>query len=362
MDARKRTILIIVSSVLACILIAAIILWIFVFSLPKPQGNNQNTETVTQTTESDIAQVEENKYISFIEGVPVEAEKENVIALIIENFVSSRRQMAGLSEASLVFETEAEGGITRFLAIFPYQTLEKVGPVRSARPYFVKWAEMFDPGFVHAGGSDMALSSIYSSGRVFDLDCLALEGGLKYCLRDFLYYAPHNLFANLKDLRELMDERSWDKPLTESFFQFGPLSAFTIEGEENNAQVIHVYYPFPEYFVRWDFDQNNKVYLRNQAGAAHIDNGNGKQLSAANVVIMITDYYAIDEEGRLSMKVDGSGEMYLFREGKVIAGTWEKRDSLSKLKFYDENGAEMLLAPGKTWISIINSGNSLQWE
>jgi len=362
MDAGRRKILIIAGLTSACVLIALFLVWYFIFALPKPKIPEQSTDNTLKTTESDIAQVEEPKYTSLIEGVPVDATEERALAVIIENYIDSRRQMTGLSSASLVFEAEAEGGITRFLAIFPYQSLERVGPVRSARPYFVKWAEMFDAAIVHAGGSDIALSSIYSSARVFDLDCLALEGGLKNCFRDYLYYAPHNLFASLLDLREFIDEYKWNKPLSESFFQYGPLSSLTIDSEENNVSIIHVYYPFPEYFIRWDYDKENNRYLRFQAGEPHMDHGNNEQITAVNLVVMFTDYYPVDDAGRLSMKTEGEGEMFLFREGKVIAGTWSKIDTQVKLKFYGENGAELLFAPGKTWISVINKRDLVQWE
>jgi len=362
MDAGKRKILIIVGIISACVLIALVLVWYFIFALPKPKPVDENKDDSQAATESDVAQVEEPKYTSFIEGVSVEATEERVLAVIIENYIDSRRQMTGISDASLVFETEAEGGITRFLAIFPYQSLTRVGPVRSARPYYVKWAQMFDAAMVHAGGSETALFSIYSNANVFDLDCLALEGGLKNCFRDYLYYAPHNLFASLKDLREFIDEYKWNKPLTQSFFQYGPLSLLTIDSLDNNALSVHVYYPFPEYFVRWDYDKTNNQYLRFQAGEQHIDHGNNKQIAVSNLVILFTDYYPVDDAGRLSMKTEGEGQMALYRDGKVIAGTWSKIDSMSKLKFYGENGAELLLTPGKTWISVINRTDLVQWE
>ena len=93
-----------------------------------------------------------------------------------------------------------------------------------------------------------------------------------------------------------------------------------------------------------------------------MDHGNNEQITAVNLVVMFTDYYPVDDAGRLSMKTEGEGEMFLFREGKVIAGTWSKIDTQVKLKFYGENGAELLFAPGKTWISVINKRDLVQWE
>jgi hypothetical protein len=217
----------------------------------------------------------------------------------------------------------------------------------------------------HAGGSDTGLSAIYSSGNILDLDGLSLEGGLKYFIRDYDYFAPHNLFANISELRDLVDEIGWDKPLssTDPFFLFGPVEANSSPSmDDEEAFTIHIYYPFPEYFVRYDYNELSQLYERFQAGEPHIDNGNGKQIMASNVVVLITNYYSTDEVGRLYMKTEGQGDMYLFRDGKVFPGTWERITTLDKYKFYDQNGNELAFAPGKTWISVVNYQGGLQWE
>jgi hypothetical protein len=360
---RKKLTAIIISSAAAIILIAALILWAFVFRLPSPEPEVfEHDEEVVHETESDVAVLNE-AHESFIDGTEINAEEENMIAVIIENHGDSRRQMNGLYSASLVFETEAEGGITRFLAFYPYQNTEKVGPVRSARPYFARWAEMFNTALAHAGASEMGFSAIYSSGRILDLDGLALEGGLEYFTRDYMYYAPHNLYANLEELRELMDERGWNKPVEEQFVKFGDIDENSLTNSDiEEAETIHIYYPYPNYFVRYDYDSENEKYLRFEGGEAHIDHLNGKQIETSNVVVMITNYYPTDEEGRLYMKTEGKGDMYLFRNGKVIPGTWKRISSSDKYKFYDENDTELKFNKGKTWISVINYQGGMQWE
>lgn len=360
MDKKKRNILI--AAAIAIPILIIVIVWIWVFALPEPQIED-NQEADASKTESDLAVIEESEYTSLIDGKPIDVEEERMIGVVIENHTDSRRQMSGLAQASLVFETEAEGGITRFLAFFPYQTTAKVGPVRSARPYFVRWAEQFDTAFAHAGGSDMGLSAIYNSGRIYDLDGLALEGVEKYFTRDYTYFAPHNLFANLEELRQLIDDRGWDKPLEDSFVTFGDQPIDDSLGEEiYSARTIHIYYPFPQYFVRYEYDEENNVYLRYEADEPHIDHATETQISASNVVVMITDYYATDEEGRLYMKTEGSGSMYLFRNGKVYSGTWNKLNNQDSLKFYDDNDVELMFEEGNTWISVINFQGGLQWE
>ncbi|MBD3156847.1 DUF3048 domain-containing protein [Candidatus Peregrinibacteria bacterium] len=355
MDKKKRLYLIIGGVALLLVIVITVV-WASVFALPEPEPEEPVREEEQERIEP--VEEEEEEIHSYIDNTVIEKEEERMIAVIIENHTESRRQMAGLEEASLVFEAEAEGGITRFLAFYPYQDTERVGPVRSARPYFVRWAEQFDSALAHAGGSELGLSTIYSSGHVFDLDGLALEGGLKYFTRDYVYFAPHNLFTNIDELRELMNDRGWDKPLEDPYFEFGDLS----DDSADNAETVHIYYPFPEYFVRYEYDEDTGVYERFQDGDPHIDHGSEKQITASNVVVLITNYYPTDEVGRLYMKTEGSGDMYLFRDGKVIPGTWKRPETHSPYTFYDENGEELVFASGKTWVSVVNYQSGLQWE
>jgi len=361
MDKKKRLYLI-VGGVATTFLFITIIVWTIVFALPAPPKElvSENKKPVQQ----EVVEIKEKEsHLSLVDDLPIDEDKERMVAVIVENHTASRRQMAGLEQASLVFETEAEGGITRFLAFFPYQSPDRVGPVRSARPYFVKWAEQFNSALAHAGGSQMGLNAIYSSGSVFDLDGLALEGGLKYFMRDYVYFAPHNLFTNISELRDLMKDRNWDKPLIEPFFLFGSVEKNedpSIDPEK--ASIIHIYYPFPNYFVRYDYDSTDEIYKRFQAGNPHIDHGSEKQITASNVVILVTSYYPTDDAGRLYMKTEGEGDMYLFRNGEVFTGKWKKLHASDRYKFYGENGDELVFAPGKTWISVINNQGGLQWE
>lgn len=362
MNKRKLT-LIILGVVVAFILLVSILVWIFILRIPDPKPvEYEENETTSEETQADIPVLSESTK-SLIDASEIEIDNEQMIAAVIENHVDSRKQMQGLYDASLVMEMEAEGGITRFLAFYPYQNIEKVGPIRSIRPYFVRWAEMFDTALAHAGASEMGFSAIYTSGRIFDLDGLALEGGLRYFTRDYMYYAPHNLYANLQELRELMDERGWEKSIEEEFFKFGDLDDSTLSNSDiENAEILHIYYPSPSYFVTYEYDQENETYLRYQGGAPHIDSGNNEQIEISNVVVLITNYYPTDSVGRLYMKTEGKGDMYLIREGKVFPGTWKRTTSQEKISFYDANNDQLKFKEGKTWISIIDYQKGLQWE
>lgn len=358
MDKKKQKI--IIYSAIALFLLVILIVWLFVFSLPpKNVEQDSNEEVKSDQSELELPEIEKGNE-SLFDGLSIKEEEEHPLAVVIENHTDSRRQQSGLSDASLVFEAEAEGGITRFLAIFPYQNLERVGPVRSARPYTVRWAEMFNSAMAHAGASNLGFSTIYNSGKILDLDGLALEGGLKYFTRDYLFYAPHNLFANLEELRELADERGWDGTFDDTVFKFGP--SLENGDDADLADTIRVYYPWPQYYVRFEFDPENNVYKRYQNGEEHIDSNTGDQIAPSNVVVMITNYYPTDDEGRLYMKTEGTGDMYLFRNGKVYPGTWKRYTTQDVLKFYGPDDEELVFEKGQTWISVINYDAGMQWE
>lgn len=361
---KNKRIKIVISGVITLVVIIVLSIWFTAFSLPaEPVEDTQaNILASDEETEADLAKIDDAN-TSLFDGLPIKAEEEHALAVIIENHTEARRQQAGLNDASIVFEAEAEGGITRFLAIFPYQNTEKVGPVRSARPYTARWAEMFNSAFAHAGGSELGLSTIYNSGRILDLDGLALEGGLKYFTRDHLYFAPHNLFANLTELRELADDRGWDGEIEESVFKFGSfLDNQNDEDEVELADTLRIYYPWPQYNVRYEYDAKNENYKRYQNGVTHIDKNDGNQITPSNVVVMITNYYPTDEEGRLYMKTEGKGDMYLFRNGKVYPGTWERYTTSDDLKFYGADDKELVFGKGQTWISVVNQTSGMQWE
>jgi hypothetical protein len=152
-------------------------------------GNEENADLDEELLEN-LSNPPRN--ISLLSGVSYAQSSSNaIIAAIIENHPAARPQMLGLAESPLVIEALAEGGITRYLAFFDNQNLEKVGPIRSARPYFADWSEEIASGFIHAGGSETALNQIANS-VLFDIDEANDEEVL---FRDFRYLKPHNLFC-----------------------------------------------------------------------------------------------------------------------------------------------------------------------
>ncbi|MGB9680810.1 MAG: DUF3048 domain-containing protein, partial [Minisyncoccia bacterium] len=126
------------------------------------------------------------------------------LAVSIENHPESRPQ-SGLDKASLIFESPTEGGITRFLAFFVENDVQKLGPVRSARTYFLDWLSEFDGIFAHCGGNADALALI-PSYNIKDLDEFNFP---KIYWRTYDRYPPHNLYTKTDNLWQKAEELGW---------------------------------------------------------------------------------------------------------------------------------------------------------
>lgn len=279
---------------------------------------------------------------------------ETVIAVMVENHPSARPQLAGLNQAAIIYEAEAEGGITRFLGIFNDWQIEKVGPVRSARPYFIDFAAEYGAVYAHAGGSEPALQQL-QNGTVLNVEALQHEGDGYYFFRDTRYSAPHNLFANLSALPKLIQENAWSEE-SQDRFQFSPPLSAPSSAETNNsdgqAHYISLNFSTPSYRVDYYYDSAQNRYSRYLAGAKHLDRSDNSQFQPANIIVQFTEYQPYDEYGRLTLRTAGEGKSLLFKNGEVWQGIWRK-DKNKTTKFLKNDGQEFELEPGQTFVEVI---------
>lgn len=284
--------------------------------------------------------------------------KEDVfISVIIENHPKSRPQMKGLSKAGIVYEALAEGGITRFLAIFSYQNLSKIGPIRSARPYFVQLAQSYYGGFAHAGGSPQALSLI-SQIELVNLEGLYYEEiSGRYFFRDTDYYAPHNLFADLVKLKPLV--RDTNKVQTSILPLFNFLDENIKKDYTQDARQIIIDFSETEFKTVFAYNSELNKYLRYLGGIPHIDSTDNSQVAPSNVIVVKARHDLIDDDGRLDIGVIGKGKAFVFTRGQKFSAIWHKKNSLTSIRFNTEDDGEIYLSSGQTWIAIIDDEDKL---
>ncbi len=281
-----------------------------------------------------------------IDGVFVPEEDYNlpVVALIIENHTDSRPQ-AGINEANLVIEAEAEGGITRLLAFFSEsEKPERIGPIRSARPYYLDWAKEFSALFVHIGGSPEALAKIIKD-NILNLNEFYNE---KYFWRDKINIAPHNVFTSGENLNKYLELKGLERG---DFipWEFKDEASFDERGDSQN---IEINYQRDYYNVEWKYNKEENSYIRHMAGEPHLSE-DGEFIKAKNIAIAIMNQKVLDSELRLKIENIGEGKSVVCMDGNCTEGRWKKNSSSSRMRFYDDDNNEINFNRGTTWIEVI---------
>lgn len=280
-----------------------------------------------------------------LEGAPAASRAPalpGAVTVMIDNHPDAWPQ-AGIDQADVVYEAVAEGGITRLLAVFYSHAPEKIGPVRSARPYFVAIARGYDAPYAHAGGSEDAYASLRRLA-VRDLDEIRNAGAYFWRARD--RKAPHNLYTGASRLLEAAARRGWT--LT-------PPPAFPVgrpEGGEAAGSVTITYSDNRWYRYVTSYRFSGDRYEKEVNGAPFLADG-GKPVTAANVLILFVPTRPVgDGEGHMDIAVEGEGEALFLVGGMAYEGRWRKRSAAEPFTF-TLGGEPMLFSPGPTWVNLV---------
>lgn len=267
---------------------------------------------------------------------------------IIENSKLARPQ-SGLSEADIVYETSAEGGIPRFLALFHKNTPDKIGPVRSVRPYFLTLSKEHALPIGHCGGSSEALSEINNDSALMSINEMSNS---KYYYRDTDRKAPHNLYTSSELLLDSIKVKGFN-PTPKAFFNYSenPLENASESVSDFSVVTNRIY------TTQYKFEDNRYTkYMDNEIA---IDAATNSPLTFKNVIVQKTDINLNSDGNHLDINLIGTGSGYLFVDGKKMDITWSKDSEYSKTKFYNSHGAEIDLAPGNTIINIIDTNGNI---
>lgn len=288
---------------------------------------------------------------STLSGLPVDpsVNQRTVTGVMIENSMDARPQ-SGLGQSNVVFEAIAEGGITRFLALYQDTAPDNVGPIRSARPYYAQWVLGFDAGYAHVGGSPQALADIKAWG-VRDLDQFA-NGGSYH--RVSTRAAPHNVYTSIAALNQLEVSKGY---ATSNFTGFvrKPKEA---PSKAPNVKTIDLAISGPLYGVHYDYNAATNSYNRSEGGAPHIDANTNAQISPKVVIAMVMPYSLAADGYHSDYATIGSGPVFVFQDGTLTTGQWTKSANNAQFTFADAAGKPIKLNPGQTWLAAVgNAGN-----
>ncbi len=283
------------------------------------------------------------------------------IAVMIDDQKDARPQ-SGFNAASVVWQAPAEGGIPRYMLIFAERDPGAVGPVRSARQYFIEWAAEWRATYVHVGGSPQALATLkkFGTGKlVYNADDFRWEG--TYLWRIKTRFAPHNVYTDGKHLRSL-GTRVGAKPLKTpkpvwSFAADAPLELRPSGGK------IDITYP--ENQIGYRYDRKSNTYLRLVYGKAHVDAADKKRVAPKNVVIMVMRFGPLNDghpnKKRLEAHDVGSGRAWISTNGITIQGTWRKDSVTGPTRFFDKKGNPVVLTIGQTFVQVVPVGTPVKF-
>lgn len=325
------------------IFMAVILLVIGIFNLLFQNKNNNQKIVVDNSKQGPV-------YRHVLNGTAIENPEQDffAIAIMFDNAYDARPQH-GLDKADIVYEALAEGNITRLVGVFDSrQNIDKIGPVRSARPYYMDWVNEYAGIYMHVGGSPDALAGIddYSFCNIDQIGA-----GEIYFWRDNDLDAPHNVFtssANWLRVGEIKEIANINPAIAWNF----------VDSEDNLGFDISIDYS-AVYNVDWKYNDKLNAYLRYQGDDKFIYD-TGEQAVAANVIVQVVDAEIIDEKIRRKMDTQEGGKAFVFNSLGRQDGTWEVIDG--RTRFFDEEKNELKLVPGQTWVQVIPSEEYLVIE
>ncbi|MDQ3127334.1 MAG: DUF3048 domain-containing protein, partial [Chloroflexota bacterium] len=279
------------------------------------------------------------------------------IAVMVDDHGAARPQ-SGFSTASVVWQAPAEGGIARYMLVFQESIPGDVGPVRSARSYYIAWAAELRALYAHAGGSPQALVTLRARGNgqlVYNADEFRWAGTFR---RVAFNVAPHNLYTTGKQLRALAATRgAADGPIT-SAWVFGPDAPIASRPVGGRIQVAYL-----ANAIRYDYHRLSNTYLRSVTGEkAQIDRSTKRRVAPKNVVVMLVRFGPLNDgsnKKRLEADVIGSGTAWVSTNGVTVKGTWRKASLTGPTRFFDAAARPITLTVGQTFIQVMPIGSKV---
>src|SRR5690625_743650 len=319
-------------------------------------------ETIEQPIEEEKEEVvEQEEEETFANKYPLtgietnESVDHRIVSVMVNNQVQARPQ-SGLSKADIVFEILSESNITRFLALFHSEQPEVVGPVRSAREYYMNLAKDYEAIYVYHGAADFVNDLVKQSGVDFLNGSLYDNDGHLF-KRESFRKAPHNSYLQFGAVNDVAESKGYS--LTKSLDLSLP---FIDEDDEifgdNVAQVSIGYIgQNPGHVVQYKYNDQTEQYERYEDDAQTVELNTEEPVQVSNVFIIEADHEVIDKEGRRKINFASGGNAYLLQKGKLQQVDWiNDNGQIIPVK----EGAEVGFLPGKTWINVVPTDPGLE--
>lgn len=329
------------------------------FYVPAPKMDIQRGNAERETPD------ENHMVHSYLTGKLTDADiaLKRPMAVMINNIINAIPQ-AGLAQAEVIYEAPVEGDITRLMAIFEeYDKLDKIGPIRSCRDYYIDFAMEYDAMYTHFGQAVYAFDLLNSEmvNNISGLQYQEAAGEINgYAGEDIFYRtddrpAPHNAYTSYEGLKTAIERKGYSYAFDDDYtghFKFAA-DGETVSYTDGAASYIQpsLYSNMPHF----EYDESTGRYNRFQYDGAQIDELTGEQLAFDNVIIQYCPIAYYDENGYLNVDTNAGGEAVLFTNGTFQYASWQKDSDWGPARYYDADGNELSVNQGKTWICIVDN-------
>ncbi|MBQ2937709.1 MAG: DUF3048 domain-containing protein [Clostridia bacterium] len=311
-------------------------------------SENQNEEILTANV-----QEEKEKEIQIFKG------NDRPIAVMIDNHNQAWPQ-AGLNQAYLVYEIIVEGGETRLMALFKGTTVDKIGPVRSSRHYFLDYAMENDAIYAHFGWSPQAQSDI-SKYKINNINGITESESTFWRVKD--KYSPHNAVTSTEALLKVAESKGYKTTSSKESVLNYVTDDVKLEDGQSATSITIPHSTLQT--VKYEYDEQNQVYKRYARKKAQTDWETGDSITTKNIIITFCDNYTLNDsenKGRQGLKNIGTFNGYYITNGKAIKIKCIKEARNLQTRYEDLEGNEIDVNDGNTWINICPNNAEVEIE
>lgn len=342
---------IIVSVLAVIILVAGIVLAVKISNNNKKE--QQQPENIVEQSNVEEEKEERN------EGIKIYSGTERPVAVMIDNHSGAWPQ-GGLNKTYMVYEIIVEGGETRLMALFKGADAQKIGPVRSCRHYFLDYALENDAIYTHYGWSPQGKKDIEKLG-VNNINGIQQSASAFRRVSD--KKAPHNVATDINSIYKIAESKGYRttsnstsvlKYVTDEVKLENGINASSVTIPHSNLQT-----------VKYKYDEQSQRYTRIARNKTQTDWKTGENVTTKNIIIEFIENYDLNDgsgKGRQGLNNIGTYNGYYITNGKAIKITCTKSDRNKKTVYKDENGKELEVNDGNTWVNICPKDANVTFE
>ncbi len=278
------------------------------------------------------------------------------IAVMLDDNRIARPQ-SGFNQASIVYQAPADGGEDRYMLVFQEGDSAEIGPVRSARVYFVHWVSEMKAAIAHYGGDLRSRQQLDAFNRVRFTNVDALGGAGKAFHRIASRKAPHNGYTSTAALRAIAAKLGGPASMPEELYRRTFIAPAAVAARAASERIR---IPYQTGLIEYRFDRASDLYRRFIDGKAQVDPADRNAVTTRNVVVMFMSYKTDTKiepgHSRPVIGCIGTGRAIIFREGRAVEATWSKADEAAPTRLLDATGQEIPLVTGRTYFQIVPIG------